>query len=109
MRFKARSLTASDSPVCASDNVRPAILFVENIDVGQVGKRRSQPICSACISRRGLSLCGVEPNMVLSDEDADIEAEIARQETLCHTKTADGHRCHLLKGHSGDHDCGCRR
>jgi len=108
MRFKARSLTKLDSPVCGSDNVRPAILFVENIDVGQVGKRKSQPICAACISRRGLYLCGVEPNMVLSDEKSDVEAEIKRQETLCLTKTADGHRCHLPKNHSGNHDCGCR-
>ena len=108
MRFKARNLTSSDSPVCASDGVRPAILFVENIDVGQVGKRRSQPICAACISRRGLSLCGVEPDMVLSDEESYIHAEIERQKTLCRTFTEDGHRCHLLKNHAGDHDCGCR-
>ena len=80
MRFKVRTLTSSDSPVCESDNIRPAILFVEKISVGQTGQRRSQSICASCISRRGLYLCGVEPNMVLSDEPADIEAEIKRQE-----------------------------
>lgn len=78
MRSKARLLTSADSPVCASDNVRPAILFVEKIDVGQVGKRRSQPICAACISRRGLYLCGEGADMVLSDEEADIHAELQR-------------------------------
>lgn len=105
MRFKARVLQQSE---CCGSCVRPALIFVENIDVGQVGKRRSQPICNACITRRGLYACGVDPDMVLSDEEADIAAELKRQEGICYIETADGHRCHLPKGHAGDHDCGCR-
>ena len=108
MRFRARPLREGDSPVCGADDLYPAILFVEKIDVGQVGKRKSIPICKKCIQLRGLYLCGDGDNMVLSDEQADIDRELERQKTICYVSTADGHRCHLPKGHSGEHDCGCR-
>lgn len=57
------------------------VLFTEDFDVGQPVEKRRGCICIPCIAKYHLYLCGVEPNMVLSDKKEDWEAELENRKT----------------------------